>query len=49
MHRLWIERKRVLRLKSDNELVLDILSLLSALPSVVCDRSQECEKSHPVH
>ena len=49
MHCLWIERKRVLQLRSDNELALHLLDLPSAspstnLPSAVCDTSQEREK-----
>ena len=42
-HHLWSERKQVLQLKSENELVLYLLNLPSVLPIAVRDRSLEHE------
>ena len=41
MHCFWTERKRLIQLKSDNEVALHFLNLPSASSSAVCDRSQE--------
>ena len=43
-HRLWTERKRLLQLKSNNEVTLHFLNLPSASSSAVCVRSQEHRK-----
>ena len=47
MHCLWTERKQAFQLKRDNEFALHLLNLPSALPSAVCNRSQEF-KTMPV-
>ena len=44
MHRLWTERKRLLQLKSNNEVTLHFLNLPSASSSAVCVRSQKNRK-----
>lgn len=42
-NRLWTERKRILQLRSDNELALHLPDLPSASPSAARDMSQERE------